>query len=213
MTLFGEFLDNTDQQIYKWTHYFPIYERHFSAWKNRSLMFLEIGVYRGGSLQMWQKYFGPYATVVGIDIDPRCKRFERPGTHIRIGDQGDSGFLQSIVDEFGCPDVVLDDGSHKMRHVNASFDFLYPLLPKNGLYMVEDMHTAYWKEYGGGVDDESTFLNRCKGFTDQLNAAHSRGTVRETEITQNTLGISFYDSIVVLERSDVHWKEAIKVGG
>ena len=45
---------------------------------------------------------------------------------------------------------VLDDGSHQMHHIVATFNFLYQRLPKNGVYMVEDLHTAYWKEYGGG---------------------------------------------------------------
>lgn len=57
----------------KWAHYFPIYERHFSWYVNKSLTFLEIGVARGGSLQMWQRYFGPLAKIVGIDIQERSQ--------------------------------------------------------------------------------------------------------------------------------------------
>jgi ubiquinone/menaquinone biosynthesis C-methylase UbiE len=33
---------------------------------------LEIGVYSGGSLDMWRDYFGPTAHVTGIDIQPAC---------------------------------------------------------------------------------------------------------------------------------------------
>jgi len=50
---------------------------------------LEIGVSFGGSLEMWREYFGPEATIFGIDIDPECaNRFARPN-QVRIGSQDD----------------------------------------------------------------------------------------------------------------------------
>jgi hypothetical protein len=105
----------------------PIYEQHFSWYRNKSLTFLEIGVARGGSLQMWQRVFGPLAKIVGIDIQERSKSYEAPGgAFVRIGDQADEQFLQSLIDEFGVPDVVLDDGSHQMEHISKTFNFLYP---------------------------------------------------------------------------------------
>src|SRR5471030_2324353 len=195
MDLWGDFLTNQGDVIHKWVHYFPIYERYFAPWRNRTLTFLEIGVSRGGSLQMWRRAFGPLARIVGIDIDPKCRRHEAPGVFVRIGDQSDPGFLQSVIDEFGAPDIVLDDGSHQMAHIRASFDFLYPRLPKNGVYMVEDLHTAYWKEYGGGKDEPGSFVNVAKHFVDRLNADHSRGEIEPDMITRDTFGISFYNSV------------------
>ena len=212
MNLWQDFLTNDERVIHKWVHYFPIYERHFLAYRNRSLTFLEIGVARGGSVAMWQRFLGPMAKIVGIDIEPRCKSYEAPGIFIRIGDQSDERFLQSIIDEFGIPDVVLDDGSHQMDHINATFNFLYPKLPKNGLYLVEDLHTAYWDEFGGGAGKPNTFINRAKGFVDQLHAHHSRGQISPGYVADTTFSINFYDSIVVLEKGDMWRKEAIRVG-
>jgi hypothetical protein len=212
MSLWQDFLTNDGKVIHKWAHYFPVYERHFAWYRNKSLTFLEIGVSKGGSLAMWQRYFGPLAKIVGIDIDERCKQHEAPGIFVRIGDQGDEKFLQSVIDEFGVPDVVLDDGSHRMDHISKSFNFLYPLLPKNGVYMVEDLHTAYWAEFGGGIAEPDSFINIAKGFVDRLNADHSRGAVAPDLITRQTFGISFYDSIVVLEKGEVWRKEAPQTG-
>lgn len=203
MSLWQDFLINDQKIISKCVHYFAIYDRHFSPWRNRALTFFEIGVYRGGSLGMWQRYFGPRAQIVGVDIDPQCRQHEAPGISVRIGDQGDQTFLQSVVDEFGAPDVVLDDGSHQMQHISQSFNFLYPLMPKNGVYMVEDLRCAYWEEFGGGVDKPQTFINRAKGFVDQLNAEHSRGAVNPEPLCRDTFSVAFYDSIVVLEKGDV----------
>jgi hypothetical protein len=212
MSLWHDFLTNDGKVINKWVHYFPIYERHFSWFKNKSLTFLEIGVYRGGSVAMWQRYFGPLARIVGIDIDPQCKQHEAPGIFVRIGDQGDEKFLQSVIDEFGVPDIVLDDGSHSMDHITQSFNFLYPCMSKNGVYMVEDLHTAYWEEFGGGADNPHTFINRAKGFVDQLNAEHSRGAITPDLITRETFSISFYDSIVALEKGDMWRKDVQRTG-
>src|SRR5215472_13475880 len=48
----------TGRGIWKYTHYFDIYERHFSRFRGREVNVLEIGVYSGGSLEMWRDYFG-----------------------------------------------------------------------------------------------------------------------------------------------------------
>src|SRR5688572_18968779 len=73
------FFANPGRMIQKWHHYFDIYHRHFQSFRGKSPVVLEIGVFQGGSLQMWRDYFGPGAKIVGIDIDPRCMQFEEPG--------------------------------------------------------------------------------------------------------------------------------------
>ena len=212
MDLWADFLTNRGKVIHKWEHYFPIYERHFAPWRGRSLTFLEIGVARGGSLQMWRRYFGPLAKIVGIDIDPRCKAHEEDGVSVRIGDQSDPAFLDEVMAEFGVPDIVLDDGSHQMAHLHTSFDHLYPRLPKNGVYAVEDLHTAYWPDFGGGVDEPGSFINLAKGLVDKLNADHARGAVAADDFTRQTFSICFYDSVVVFEKGEVWRKTAPAIG-
>lgn len=212
MDLWQDFQTNQGKVIHKWEHYFPVYERHFAPWRGRTLTFLEIGVSKGGSLQMWRRYFGPLATVVGIDIDPKCRRHESDGVFVRIGDQSDLGFLDSVVAEFGAPDVVLDDGSHQMAHLNATFEHLYPRLPKNGVYMVEDLHAAYWPKFGGGIDREDSFINRAKGFVDRLNADHAEGAVTPDAFTRETFSICFYDSMAVFEKGQAPRKHAPEIG-
>jgi hypothetical protein len=213
MDLWQDFLTNQGKIIHKWEHYFPIYERHFAPWRNRSLNFLEIGVSKGGSLAMWRRYFGPLARIVGIDIDKRCKAHEDPGLFVRIGDQSDAAFLQSLIDEFGPFDVVLDDGSHEMAHIRATFEFLYPRTPKNGVYMVEDLHTAYWPKFGGGLDNPDSFINFAKTLIDKLNADHSLGAVAPDAFTRQTYSMCFYDSVIAFEKGEVWRKAAPESGG
>ncbi len=200
MSLWEGFLSNTGRTIFKWKHYFPAYERHFCRYINQSMTFLEIGIGQGGSLQLWKRYFGPYARIVGIDNQPACKAFEEDQIEVRLGDQSDPAFLASLLEEFGPFDVVLDDGSHQMAHVNASFSFLYPRMSKTGVYMIEDLHTAYDPAYGGGLRRESTFIERSKGLIDELNADWIKEGLTPTDFTSSTLSMHFYDSIAVFER-------------
>jgi len=211
-------IKNNPRPTSKWPHYFPIYEKHFKEWRNKSLVFWDIGVDRGGSVQFWQRFFGPHARIVGLDINPECSKFSEPGIDIRIGDQSDTAFLESVIDEFGAPDIVLDDGSHVMSDVVNTFEFLYPYLPKNGIYMVEDMHTSYWPHYGGGIKEPNSFINISKNCIDKLNAYHTGSglqgspvnaagvreeTIEPDYITDNTACISFYDSVVVYEKGQM----------
>jgi SAM-dependent methyltransferase len=200
MSLWAEFLNHQGRLIHKWKHYFPVYQAHFARYVNRPLTFIEIGCGEGGSLQMWKRYFGPHAQIIGIDIRPECAAFAEDQLAIRIGDQADPAFLQTVLDEFGTPDIVLDDGSHMMPHITASFAYLYPNVARDGVYLVEDLHTAYWEEFGGGLRREGSFIELCKHLIDELNAEWSRGALAPTAFMRTTQSMHFYDSIVVFER-------------
>ena len=200
MTLWSDFLTNKGRMIHRWTHYFPIYERHFAPLVNRPITFLEIGLGEGGSLAMWQRHFGPRARIVGLDINPDAKAFEDDQIAVRIGNQADRTFLAAVLEEFGPPDAVVDDGSHIMEHLLATFDFLYPRLTPAGIYVVEDLHTAYMPGYGGGLRRSGTFIERCKDLIDELNADYAGPGLLPTEFTHSTISMHIYDSVVVFER-------------
>lgn len=208
MGLWAEFLNHKGLTINKWKHYFPAYERHFARYVNRPMTFLEIGCGRGGSLQLWKKYFGPHAQIVGIDMRPACRAFEEDQIAVRIGAQQDTEFLAAVIQEFGTPDIVLDDGSHVMEHVVATFRYLYPKTADDGVYLVEDLHTAYWAEYGGGLRQPGSFIELCKHLLDELNADWSRGALPATDFTRSTQSMHFYDSIAAFERGRTLTKDA-----
>jgi hypothetical protein len=212
MTLWSEFMNNNGRVIHKWTHYFPIYETHFKRFQNRPVTFLEIGCGKGGSMQLWKRYLGPFAQIVGIDVNAGCRAFEEEQIAIRIGDQKDTRFLESVLEEFGVPDVVLDDGSHVMNDIVTTFRFLYPRTAPDGVYLVEDLHTAYWEEYGGGLGREGSFIELCKTLVDELNADHARGQIPVTQFGKTTLSMHFYDSVVAFERGRHLCKQALHRG-
>ena len=199
MSLWSSFLNHRGHAVFKWTHYFPIYEQHLARFRNRpGVVLWEIGVGQGGSLQLWKEYLGPFVQVVGIDIVDR-REVEEDQIAVRVGNQGDVGFLRGVVDEFGPPDVVIDDGSHVMDDVIGTFCFLYPCMSPIGCYMVEDLHTAYWEQYQGGLKRLGTFIEFTKDLIDELNAETSVA-LAPTEFSRSTLSMHFYDSVVVFER-------------
>src|SRR6185369_13635192 len=136
------FFANTGRLMHKWHHYLDIYHRHFRRFRGRSPVVLEIGVYHGGSLQMWREYFGPGTRIVGLDIDPRCAALAEDGIEILIGDQADRAFLAEVRRRHPHVDIVIDDGGHGMQQQIVSFEELYPHLQPEGIYLCEDMHTS-----------------------------------------------------------------------
>lgn len=200
MSLWAEFLNHNGRSAHKWKHYFPAYERHFSRYINRPLNFIEIGCGLGGSLQLWKRYLGPHAQIIGIDINPLCAEYQEDQIAIRIGSQADEAFLATLLDEFGPADIILDDGSHFMSDITTSFKFLYPRMAADGVYMVEDLHTAYWEDYEGGLRRPGTFIETCKHLLDELNADWTSNELPPTEFTRTTQSMHFYDSIAIFER-------------
>lgn len=195
------FKNNTDKLIHKWNHYFDIYDRHFSRFRNKEIVILEIGVSQGGSLQMWKNYFGKDAKIYGIDIEPRCKKLEEDNVKIFIGSQSDRKFLQEVKRSIPKIDILIDDGGHTMEQLRVSFEELFDHVSSDGVYLAEDLHTAYWKDYGGGYKKRNSFIEYSKNFIDYLNAYHSRQRkLKVSEFTKSVDSLHYYDSILVIEK-------------
>ena len=109
------FLHGSHTQINKHLKYFEVYDNHFSPYRGKDIVFVEIGVQRGGSLQMWKDYFGEGAKIIGIDIDPQCKKYEEDNIRIYIGSQDDKNFWKDFIIKEPNIDILLDDGGHMMR--------------------------------------------------------------------------------------------------
>lgn len=197
------FATNKDFIVHKWHHYIPLYERYFSAFRGRKIRFLEIGVSKGGSLQMWRKYFGDDAIIFGIDINPECEKYNGLAGQVRIGSQVDMNFLENVVKEMGGVDIVLDDGSHQMDHIQMSLKHLFPHLSDGGLYMIEDLHCAYWKSFGGGYRVKSNFFSYVMDLIDDMHHWYHKKGLKHSNISNNCSGLHIHDSIVVLEKGKV----------
>lgn len=195
------FRNNNKRLIAKWNHYFDIYDRHFKQFRDKEIVILEIGISQGGSLQMWKEYFGNKAKIYGIDVDPRCKRFEEENIEIFIGSQSNRKFLRKIKDTIPPVDILIDDGGHTMIQQKVSFEELFDHVKENGVYLCEDLHTSYWSSFGGGYKRLGTFIEYSKGFIDKLNAYHTREWyLKANEFTRTVNSLHYYDSVLVIEK-------------
>jgi predicted O-methyltransferase YrrM len=187
--------------VHKWLHYLEAYQRYFAPYKNGPpVRMLEIGVSKGGSLDLWRRYFGPEATIYGIDINPACANVATPPNQVRIGSQADPAFLKSVIDEMGAPDLILDDGSHVAGHQAVSFNVLFPLLKEGGLYAIEDIQTAYWPAvYDGGYRRQGTVIELVKTMIDDMHAWYHRHPT--TTPAKDQIGaIHIHDSVIFIEK-------------
>ncbi len=216
--------------IHKWLHYFDIYERHFNRFRGREINILEIGIFHGGSIKLWQDYFGTQINLYAVDINPTCKNIEEENVHVFIGSQSDRDFLRKLKNEIPIIDILIDDGGHTMEQQIVTFEELYDHVDENGVYLCEDLHTSYWAQYGGGHQKSSSFIEYSKRMIDKLNAWHFENTAKVSffnklmrrdkqnssltvdSFTKTTHSLHYYDSVLVIEKKPIVKPEHRKIG-
>lgn len=204
------FNNNNGKLIDKWKHYFDIYDSYFKQFRGKEIVILEIGIFQGGSLQMWKQYFGPKARIYGIDINPNCKEFEEENIEIFIGSQSDRKFLRSIKEKIPPIDVLIDDGGHTMRQQIVTFEELFSHVKESGIYLCEDLHSSYQIAYGGGHKRKNTFIEYSKNFIDYLHAYYSeQRSLKINSFTRSARAVHYYDSIIVIEKGK--WSEPVRL--
>ena len=134
---------NSKYSCIKWSNYFGIYDELFKKYRNKKITFVEIGIFSGGSLFMWRNYFGKNARIIGIDLNPQSKKFEKYGFEIFIGDQSSSLFWKNFFKKIGKVDVVLDDGGHTNYQQIITTNQCIPMIKDGGKMVVEDVHTSF----------------------------------------------------------------------
>ena len=184
------FESQAHKTIWKWLHYFDIYHRHLSVFQKICPTLLEVGVYGGGSLDMWQSYFHQGCRIIGVDIDESCLRYACENISIHIGDQSDRHFWDSFKHHTPEIDIIIDDGGHRPGQQIVTLEECLPMLKPGGVYICEDIH---------GLDNH--FLDYIHGLSKSIN---SYNDVSEFRVKTNTAqklihGIYLYPYMVVIE--------------
>jgi len=203
-----------DRSVQKHSGYFDIYDRYLDRFRGKRPTVIEIGVQHGGSLLMWDGFFGGDVDIVGMDILADCKKFEGGNVRIFIGDQSDEKFLDEVIAAVGQADIIIDDGSHIPYHQIKTFEaFFYKLLKDDGVYICEDCHTSYWPRYGGGLRKSGTFVEFAKRLCDQQNAwmSETRNLVVDAA-TRSIKSVTFYTSVVVFEKAAMSQPQHVESG-
>ncbi|GMH49206.1 hypothetical protein TrVE_jg11135 [Triparma verrucosa] len=151
-----------------WAHgYNRVYERILKEVKERNgargVRLLEVGVFRGSSMKVWEEYFSQdrsrfYGLSYGAETfyspdvaesneyvpeDPLNSK-----TTLFYGSQSEVTDLENIKSQLPRLDVIIDDGSHDPLDQRLTFEVLFDKLVDGGLYVIEDIETSYWNREG-----------------------------------------------------------------
>ena len=130
--------------------YGPVYEvllaPHFGN-NGRKCVIAEVGVYRGGSIALWQ-HLCPNAFVIGVDAADYVTSAMRakidPARYLNI--HGDAYCAQTFlkIQEFapGGVDFAIDDGPHTELHQAMFLKLYLPLLKPGGIAVIEDVQST-----------------------------------------------------------------------
>ena len=89
-------------------NYTRIYSKYLSKFKAAPIKFLEIGIYYGNSVKLWERYF-PNADLHFIDIDPNQIHYHSIRSHYHFVDQANKKALSNfVIGEGGDFDVIID---------------------------------------------------------------------------------------------------------
>lgn len=134
--------------------YLENYERHMGHLRDAPVRLLELGVFHGGSLLMWNEYFAQ-GEITGLDLQPNPLAEMPPRVKFYQGSQDDAALLNRVGSECAPQgfDIIIDDASHIGTLTRASFLNLFDRhLKPGGLYVIEDWGTGYWHNWPDGAD-------------------------------------------------------------
>ncbi len=193
-----------------WHNYTEIYAQYFAPLKEKSIKFLEIGIYQGKSVALWEEYF-KNAELHFIDVTFDNIQYYSQRAHYHLANQENPHDLAHFIHKVGGNfDIILDDGGHTMTQQTMSFICLFPHVKSKGMYIIEDLHTSYWPHFGGGQGEPGTTVEFLKSLIDQVNYVGAH-TTRATHRDQNPEwlnsldiykrdieSIHFYDSVAII---------------
>ena len=158
----------------KWSIYLVEYDRAFRDYRDEAISLLEIGVQNGGSLEIWSTYFPNARAFVGCDINPDCAKlvFDDPRISVVVGDANSDSAAAAMLARAPTFDIVIDDGSHRSGDIERSFARYFPRLNDGGIFVAEDIHCSYWKEFDGGLFDPFSSIAFFKQLADIISHEH-----------------------------------------
>lgn len=187
--------------IWKWQHYFDIYDRHFSRFRGTDVHVVEIGIYSGGSLEMWKDYFGPNARIYGVDIQPACQAYADESVKVFIADQKDRSFWKRFKTDVPQVDIVIDDGGHQFEQQVASFEELLPYMRPGGVYLCEDLHAAA-SRFAGYIYGFASNLNASQGWERDFKNRERWLSCKATALQSAVRSVHLYPFVTVVEKTD-----------
>jgi hypothetical protein len=112
------------------------YSHEFTPRKNDEIKILEIGIWQGGSLQLWDNWF-TNAEITAIEVTKREWMYKPE--HIRVINK--SGYDEGTVTMFNDDtfDYIIDDGPHTLNSQLYSIRYWLSKVKNGGKLIIEDI--------------------------------------------------------------------------
>jgi hypothetical protein len=152
---------------------------------------------------MWADYF-QWGTIIGLDVAEKELNLG-PRVTIVQGSQADGAFLAKVAAEHGPFDMVIDDGSHVPEHVILSFNTLFPAVSSEGFYVIEDIQTAFWPQYGGSPSDGGDTFKLAQSILEGLHHAEVAVAApgrKPSPIAASIKSFRAHHNLFVIEKGD-----------
>ena len=83
----------------KWSSYLSYYDQLFAPIKDEPLKLFEIGIQNGGSLETWGSYFKNAVSIIGCDINEKCKNltFTDPRISVIVGNANTQPIFETLL--------------------------------------------------------------------------------------------------------------------
>jgi demethylmacrocin O-methyltransferase len=120
--------------------YFSLfYEKELSKYENEKISLLEIGIYYGDSLLIWNKFF-KNCNIYAVDIEDKIteenrKFLSEKNINLFFNDAYDENFSKQLG-EF---DILIDDGPHTEESQLKFLKLYCDKIKKDGVLIIEDI--------------------------------------------------------------------------
>ncbi|KHN79188.1 hypothetical protein Tcan_14073 [Toxocara canis] len=171
----------------------------------------------GADLFTWSRFFPKAKIIIGVDISKKSFHVA-PNVKMFQASQVDEKAVNEICEKYGPFDLIVDDGSHMVDHVIATFKLVWKCLKYDGLYVLEDAQSSYSEGAKGSKDLDAnwTSMNFFKRLIDDQNfaeiAAYGNSYVPSI-YAKELAGMHFYHNMVFIEKGDNNYPSSMVIAG
>jgi hypothetical protein len=163
----AELYQNLERSIFKIDNYLEFYEKKLSRFRDFPITLVEVGVFGGGSLELWKRYLHPDSKIIGVDLNPEAARFVPNGCLFFSFNQEDPKAWSDFFDQVGRVDILIDDGGHLDNQQIQTIKSVMPRLSPGGLLFIEDLFFSYRRSQGN--PSNRSCISFLRNMIDELN--------------------------------------------
>ena len=122
--------------------YLDVYTELFTPFKDEKINLIEIGIYLGGSIRLFEDWFSQ-ANIIGYDVTLEYLRVPLSRSKKII-----KNCMEFGLDEFKDypPHIIIDDASHILEQQLKMIEICYPQLLEGGMLIIEDVNDIMYNK-------------------------------------------------------------------